>query len=112
MTPPNEASTEDMTDESNVIALEEDGDVALENMQYAGVVNFINSAYQRSKDARLTDEERWLTGYRNYRGIYGPEVQFTSTEKSQAFVKITKTKVLAAYNQNYLWKPLDLVCEC
>lgn len=99
MTPPNEASTEDMTEESSVIALEEDGDVEQENMEYAGVVNFINSAYQRSKDARLTDEERWLTGYRNYRGIYGPEVQFTSTEKSQAFVKITKTKVLAAYSQ-------------
>jgi len=37
--------------------------------------------------------------YRNYRGIYGPDVQFTDTEKSQAFVKITKTKVLAAYAQ-------------
>lgn len=37
--------------------------------------------------------------YRNYRGIYGPEVQFIDTEKSKAFVKITKTKVLASYAQ-------------
>ena len=31
--------------------------------------------------------------------IYGPDVQFTSTEKSSVFVKVTKTKVLAAYGQ-------------
>ena len=35
--------------------------------------------------------------YRNYRGIYGPIVQFTDTEKSNAFVSITRTKVLASY---------------
>jgi hypothetical protein len=99
MQPPNDIVTEDMTDEANVIALEEDGDVEQENSEYSGVVGFINSAFQRSKDARLTDETRWLDSYRNYRGIYGPEVQFTDTEKSKAFVKITKTKVLAAYSQ-------------
>jgi hypothetical protein len=47
----------------------------------------------------LGDEERWLRSYRNYRGIYGPEVQFTSSEKSKVFVKVTKTKTLAAYGQ-------------
>jgi hypothetical protein len=100
MKPPTDPiNQEDMTDEANVIALEEDGDVEQENSEYSGVVGFINSAFQRSKDARLTDETRWLDGYRNYRGIYGPEVQFTDTEKSKAFVKITKTKVLAAYSQ-------------
>jgi len=40
-----------------------------------------------------------LRAYRNYRGIYGPDVQFTETEKSRVFIKITKTKVLAAYGQ-------------
>lgn len=99
MQPPTDSITEDMTDEANVIALEEDGDVEQENNEYSGIVGFINSAFQRSKDARLTDETRWLDSYRNYRGIYGPEVQFTDTEKSKAFVKITKTKVLAAYSQ-------------
>ncbi|MDA8689010.1 hypothetical protein N9L87_03115 [Rhodobacteraceae bacterium] len=99
MQPPTDSITEDMTDEANVIALEEDGDVEQENSEYSGIVGFINSAFQRSKDARLTDETRWLDSYRNYRGIYGPEVQFTDTEKSKAFVKITKTKVLAAYSQ-------------
>ena len=99
MQPPTDTVTEDMTDEANVIALEEDGDVEQENSEYSGIVGFINSAFQRSKNSRLTDETRWLSGYRNYRGIYGPEVQFTDTEKSKAFVKITKTKVLAAYSQ-------------
>jgi hypothetical protein len=36
---------------------------------------------------------------RNYRGLYGDDVQFTNTEKSRVFVKVTKTKVLAAFGQ-------------
>ena len=31
--------------------------------------------------------------------MYSPDVQFTSTEKSKVFVKVTKTKDLAAYGQ-------------
>ena len=31
--------------------------------------------------------------------LYGPDVQFTETEKSRVFVKVTKTKTLAAYGQ-------------
>ena len=38
--------------------------------------------YNRAEDYRRQDEERWLRSYRNYRGIYGPEVQFTEAEKS------------------------------
>jgi hypothetical protein len=53
----------------------------------------------RAKDARYTDEQRWIESYRNFRGLYGPDVQFTDTEKSRAFIKITKTKVLAAYGK-------------
>ena len=47
----------------------------------------------------MTDETRWMDAYRNYRGIYNNEVQFTETEKSRVFVKVTKTKTLAAYGQ-------------
>ena len=70
-----------------------------ENNEYSGVVSFVKERYQRAKDARLTDETRWLESYRNFRGIYGPDVQFTDTEKSRAFIKITKTKVLGAYGK-------------
>lgn len=99
MDKPTGISPEDQTEAEGVISLEEDGDVAQENLDYSGVASFIEGQFRRSKDHRLSDEERWLMAYRNYRGIYGPEVQFTDTEKSQAFVKITKTKVLAAYAQ-------------
>ena len=63
------------------------------------VVAYVTERFKRAETARYTDEERWVKSYRNYRGIYGPEVQFTSTEKSRIFVKVTKTKVLAAYGQ-------------
>lgn len=99
MDKPTGPSPEDTTESQDVVALEEANDVEQENLEYSGVAAFIDGQYRRSKDQRLADEERWLMAYRNYRGIYGPEVQFTDTEKSQAFVKITKTKVLAAYAQ-------------
>ena len=63
------------------------------------VVAYVTERFKRAETARYTDEERWVKSYRNYRGIYGPDVQFTSTEKSRIFVKVTKTKVLAAYGQ-------------
>jgi len=99
MDKPSDLPLEETSEMSNVISLDEDGDVEQENHEYSGVVSFVESQFRRSKDRRLTDETRWLDSYRNYRGIYGPEVQFTSTEKSKAFIKVTKTKVLAAYAQ-------------
>jgi len=98
MNPPDD-NGEDIVSEDKVISLEEDGDVVEENLEYSGLVAHVQSSYTKAKDQRMQDEERWLDSYRNYRGIYGPEVQFTDTEKSKAFVKITKTKVLAAYAQ-------------
>jgi len=92
-------SPEDSTEADQIVRLEEDEDVEQENLELGGVVSHVKSAFQRAKDRRRHDEERWLMAYRNYRGLYGPDVQFTDREKSQAFVKITKTKVLAAYAQ-------------
>ena len=63
------------------------------------IVSFVDDRYQKAEKARYSDEQRWIKAYQNYRGIYGPDVQFTSTEKSRVFVKVTKTKVLAAYGQ-------------
>jgi len=90
---------EDVTDTDIAVPLDEDGDVEQENINFSGAVAFVDSQYTRAKDARYSDEERWLDSYRNYRGIYSSEVQFTDTEKSKAFIKVTKTKVLAAYAQ-------------
>ena len=80
------------TDEVSVI---QDGD----ELDAGSVVAFVTEKYKRAEDARYTDENRWLRAYRNYRGLYGPDVQFTETEKSRVFVKVTKTKTLAAYGQ-------------
>ncbi len=63
------------------------------------VVSFVEERFSKAGTARYQDEQRWVRAYRNYRGIYGPDVAFTSTEKSRIFVKVTKTKVLAAYGQ-------------
>lgn len=99
MDKPTGLDTENTTEADNVVSLDEEGDVEQENIEYSGLASYISDQFRRSKDHRLQDETRWLGAYRNYRGIYGPEVKFTDTEKSQAFVKITKTKVLAAYAQ-------------
>jgi hypothetical protein len=63
------------------------------------LITYIQERYTRSEESRRADESRWLRAYRNYRGIYGPDVQFTETEKSRVFIKVTKTKTLAAYSQ-------------
>ena len=80
------------TDDVSVI---EEGD----ELNAGSVVDYIHSRFKRAEDARQTDELRWLRAYRNYRGLYGSDVQFTETEKSRVFVKVTKTKTLAAYGQ-------------
>lgn len=63
------------------------------------IVSYVHERFSKAETARETEERRWIQAYRNYRGIYGPDVQFTSAEKSRVFVKVTKTKVLAAYGQ-------------
>src|SRR5210317_606688 len=92
------AEIDDLSFETDeVVAAESSEDKLFGSLN--SIVSFVTQRFKRSEDARFHDEERWLRSYRNYRGIYGPEVQFTSTEKSKVFVKVTKTKTLAAYGQ-------------
>ena len=92
------AEIDDLSFETDeVVAAESSEDSLFGSLN--SIVSFVTQRFKRSEDSRLNDEERWLRSYRNYRGIYGPEVQFTSTEKSKVFVKVTKTKTLAAYGQ-------------
>ena len=85
--------------EDDAIALEDTDDSVVFDADVASIIPFINERYQRSEDYREQDEDRWLRAYRNYRGLYGPDVQFTEAEKSRVFIKVTKTKTLAAYGQ-------------
>ena len=61
------------------------------------LVSLLSDRYQSAKDARDHDEKRWITAYHNYRGLYDKDVRFRESEKSRVFVKVTKTKVLAAF---------------
>jgi len=65
----------------------------------APLVIDINSKFNAVTDKRTDDEDRWLQAYHNYRGKYYKNIHFTQHEKSRVFVKVTKTKVLAAYGQ-------------
>lgn len=67
--------------------------------QESALAKHVSSSFTKSEDARRDQETRWITSYRNYRGIYGNDNQFTDTEKSQVFIKVTKTKVIAAFGQ-------------
>ena len=71
----------------------------LEAEQRLNLVGVIKDRFKVAEDARRTDEGRWIKSYENYRGLYGKKIRFRESEKSRVFVKITKTKVLAAFGQ-------------
>ena len=91
------AENDEMMFETDDVVAAEDGKESL--FTASSVVSFVTDRFSRAEDARRGDEDRWLRAYRNYRGLYGPDVKFTDTEKSRVFVKVTKTKTLAAYGQ-------------
>ena len=89
------SNTSGLTSESDEVnSLSEKKDESYSNLGY-----LVESRLKESEQARLYDEKRWLRSYRNYRGIYSSDMAFRDSEKSRVFVKITKTKVLAAYGQ-------------
>ena len=86
------AEQEEMFETAEVVAAEDADDKIFKEKD--SVIGFIKDRYKRSEDSRYADEQRWLKAYRNYRGLYGSDVQFTDAEKSRIFVKVTKTKTL------------------
>lgn len=92
------AEIDDLSFETDEVTAAEDGVKSIFESR-PSVVAFVEERFRRSEDSRRVDEDRWLKAYRNYRGLYGPDVQFTDTEKSRVFVKVTKTKTIAAYGQ-------------
>jgi len=65
----------------------------------SNLAQLVQARFEESEDGRNGDESRWLDAYHNYRGIYNKNVKFRENEKSRVFIKVTKTKVLAAYGQ-------------
>jgi hypothetical protein len=62
-------------------------------------VGLVEDRYELAKNSRDHDERRWLKAYHNFRGLYPKHVKFRESEKSKVFIKVTKTKVLAAFGQ-------------
>ena len=64
-----------------------------------GLAGYIKSRFEDSENGRRSHEQRWLQAYKNFRGINDSTTQYRDSERSKVFVRITKTKVLAAYGQ-------------
>ena len=90
---------EEINIEDEAIALEDSDETEQTDYKVSNIVDHVMSSFKKAEDYRYEDELRWVRAYRNYRGLYGPDVQFTEAEKSRVFIKITKTKTLAAYGQ-------------
>ena len=92
-----------MAEENENIMIDDESiaikDSPKEDIKIQNIVNFISEKFKKAEDQRQNDEKRWLKAYRNYRGLYSSDVQFTEAEKSRVFIKVTKTKTLAAYGQ-------------
>ena len=86
-------------EDANVSFIEDTDEEAYSDPSVGTIVGYVQQRFEKAETARNAEEQRWIRAYRNYRGLYSPDVQFTSTEKSRVFVKVTKTKVLAAYGQ-------------
>lgn len=99
---PGESAEQQNPGTDEIMSFDHDGlkhQSASEIQAVNGVIGFVQDRYQRALTARRPIEQRWIQSYRNYRGLYGPDTQFLETERSRVFVKITKTKVLAAFSQ-------------
>jgi hypothetical protein len=85
--------------EDEAIALDDVEETSVYDVGVSSLTDYVMEKFGKSEDYRYEDEQRWVRAYRNYRGLYGPDVQFTEAEKSRVFIKVTKTKTLAAYGQ-------------
>lgn len=76
-----------------------DGSAIKDKFKTHAIAQYVEKKFSQWSKDRIETEKRWLKSYYNYRALYGKEVQFLDTEKSKVFIKITKTKVIAAYSQ-------------
>ena len=67
--------------------------------QMPNLSTYIRSKFNDAEHGRYAHEQNWITAYKNFRGIYDSSTQYRDSERSKVFIKITKTKVLAAFGQ-------------
>jgi len=74
-------------------------DIDLEVDSPSELTGYITKRFEDAENGRFQDELRWISAYKNYRGITDSTTAYTSSERSKVFVRITKVKVLAAFGQ-------------
>jgi hypothetical protein len=90
-------SFSDQLDSSAPLSLQDAATARVLN-DLSPLAGHIAEKYNMAKAARRPHELRWINAWRNYRGKPG-STTFISTEKSKAFIKISKTKMIAVYGQ-------------
>jgi hypothetical protein len=86
-----------MADLGELVGTDEQEDITKEDM--VGLAGYVRGKYREAEDGRLSDEQRWLRAYKNYRGTSEDSEDYRKSERSKVTVKITKVKVLAAFGQ-------------
>jgi len=87
--------------EDNFLQPADDTTIGLVNPeeQMPGLASYVMGKFQDAENGRFSHEQKWLQAYKNFRGIYDSTTQYRDSERSQVFIRITKTKVLAAFGQ-------------
>jgi hypothetical protein len=85
----------------NFLEPEDDTSIPVVNPedQMPGLAGYVRAKFEDAENGRYSYEQRWLQAYKNFRGIYDSTTKYRDSERSKVFIKITKTKVLAAYGQ-------------
>jgi hypothetical protein len=86
---------QDDTDSNADIDLENDSEINIEATDE--LARYVMDRYERARRGREPQERTMVTATQNFGGIISSDLQFSDHEKSRVFVKVTKTKVLAAY---------------
>jgi len=90
-----------MASDDNFLQPEDDTQISVTNPDefMPGLAGYVKSKFEDAENGRYSHEQRWLQAYKNFRGIYDSTTQYRDSERSKVFVRITKTKVLAAFGQ-------------
>lgn len=87
--------------EDNFLQPEDDAQISVINPDetFPGLAGYVKQKFEEAENGRYSHEQRWLQAYKNFRGVYDSSTTYRDSERSKVFVRITKTKVLAAYGQ-------------
>ena len=87
--------------DDNFLQPEDDTAISVINAEetFPGLAGYVKTKFDEAENGRYSHEQRWLQSFKNFRGVYDSTTQYRDSERSKVFVRITKTKVLAAYGQ-------------